>query len=123
MFQIYIFKIYNRHASYIVGWCVNIVSVVALCCSGNLSMGLPDKIHWVGTFLLLSEDHTILTAISWNFLAMVTLFNDALSLSLSLSPLTLISRSLAEFSRIPVVVTNQVRSQSRDEICHYYFQG
>lgn len=86
-------------------------------------MGLPDKIHWVGTFLLLSEDHTILTAISWNFLAMVTLFNDALSLSLSLSPLTLISRSLAEFSRIPVVVTNQVRSQSRDEICHYYFQG
>ncbi|KAK4606258.1 hypothetical protein RGQ29_000497 [Quercus rubra] len=31
-------------------------------------------------------------------------------------------KSLAEFSRIPVVVTNQVRSQSRDEICHYYFQ-
>lgn len=123
MFQIYFFKIYNRHASYIVGWCVNIVSVVALRCSGNSSMGLPDKIHWVGTFLLLSEDHTILTAISRNFLAMVTLFNDALSLSLSLSPLTLISRSLAEFSRIPVVVTNQVRSQSRDEICHYYFQG
>ena len=86
-------------------------------------MRLPDKIHWVGTFLLLSEDHTILAAISRNFLAMVTLFNDALSLSLSLSPLTLISRSLAEFSRIPVVVTNQVRSQSRDEICHYYFQG
>ena len=34
-----------------------------------------------------------------------------------------IFRSLAEFSRIPVVVTNQVRSQSRDEICQYYFQG
>lgn len=83
MFRIYIFKIYNRHASYIVGWCVNILSVVALHCSGNSSMGLPDKIHWVGTFLLLSEDHTILTAISRNFLAMVTLFNDALSLSLS----------------------------------------
>nr|XP_023881888.1 DNA repair protein RAD51 homolog 2 isoform X2 [Quercus suber] len=31
-------------------------------------------------------------------------------------------KSLAEFSRIPVVVTNQVRSQSRDETCHYYFQ-
>ncbi|KAM3691714.1 hypothetical protein ACB098_08G033600 [Castanea mollissima] len=31
-------------------------------------------------------------------------------------------KSLAEFSRIPVVVTNQVRSQSRDETCHYFFQ-
>ncbi|XP_057509566.1 DNA repair protein RAD51 homolog 2 isoform X1 [Actinidia eriantha] len=32
-------------------------------------------------------------------------------------------KSLAEFSRIPVVVTNQVRSQSRDEISQYYFQA
>ncbi|KAK0603579.1 hypothetical protein LWI29_006455 [Acer saccharum] len=31
-------------------------------------------------------------------------------------------RSLAEFSRIPVVVTNQVRSQNRDESCPYSFQ-
>ncbi|GLT53577.1 hypothetical protein SLA2020_268400 [Shorea laevis] len=31
-------------------------------------------------------------------------------------------KSLAEFSRIPVVVTNQVRSQSRDEACQYSFQ-
>ncbi|XP_048325292.2 DNA repair protein RAD51 homolog 2 isoform X3 [Ziziphus jujuba] len=31
-------------------------------------------------------------------------------------------KSLAELSRIPVVVTNQVRSQSRDEACHYSFQ-
>ncbi|KAH7560960.1 hypothetical protein JRO89_XS10G0147600 [Xanthoceras sorbifolium] len=31
-------------------------------------------------------------------------------------------KSLAEFSRIPVVVTNQVRSQSRDESCPYSFQ-
>lgn len=54
-------------------------------CSGNSSMGLPDKIHWVGTFLLSSEDHTILTAISWNFLAMMTLFSMMLYLSLSLS--------------------------------------
>ncbi|KAK1588742.1 hypothetical protein Q3G72_026576 [Acer saccharum] len=30
--------------------------------------------------------------------------------------------SLAEFSRIPVVVTNQVRSQNRDESCPYSFQ-
>lgn len=34
-----------------------------------------------------------------------------------------ISRSLAEFSRIPIVVTNQVRSQIRDEACQYSFQG
>ncbi|KAF2300485.1 hypothetical protein GH714_013781 [Hevea brasiliensis] len=32
-------------------------------------------------------------------------------------------KSLAEFSRIPVVVTNQVRSQSRDEICQHPFQA
>ncbi|XP_004294689.1 PREDICTED: DNA repair protein RAD51 homolog 2 isoform X2 [Fragaria vesca subsp. vesca] len=32
-------------------------------------------------------------------------------------------KSLAEFSRIPVVVTNQVRSQSHDEICQYSFQA
>ncbi|KAL7247662.1 hypothetical protein ACSBR2_002555 [Camellia fascicularis] len=32
-------------------------------------------------------------------------------------------KSLAEFSRIPVVVTNQVRSQSSDEISQYAFQG
>ncbi|XP_034218738.1 DNA repair protein RAD51 homolog 2 isoform X1 [Prunus dulcis] len=32
-------------------------------------------------------------------------------------------KSLAEFSRIPVVVTNQVRSQTRDEACQYSFQG
>ncbi|XP_009625928.1 DNA repair protein RAD51 homolog 2 isoform X3 [Nicotiana tomentosiformis] len=32
-------------------------------------------------------------------------------------------KSVAEFSRIPVVVTNQVRSQSRDETSHYSFQG
>ncbi|BBH04896.1 hypothetical protein Prudu_016144 [Prunus dulcis] len=31
--------------------------------------------------------------------------------------------SLAEFSRIPVVVTNQVRSQTRDEACQYSFHG
>ncbi|KAM7527869.1 hypothetical protein LguiB_031279 [Lonicera macranthoides] len=32
-------------------------------------------------------------------------------------------KSLAEFSRIPVVVTNQVRSQSSDETSRYSFQG
>ncbi|CAN1226905.1 DNA repair protein RAD51 homolog 2 [Linum grandiflorum] len=31
-------------------------------------------------------------------------------------------KSLAEFSRIPVVVTNQVRSQSRDGVCQHNFQ-
>ncbi|KAG2673671.1 hypothetical protein I3843_13G090300 [Carya illinoinensis] len=31
-------------------------------------------------------------------------------------------KSLAEFSRIPIVVTNQVRSQSRDEACQFSFQ-
>ncbi|XP_024031792.1 DNA repair protein RAD51 homolog 2 [Morus notabilis] len=31
-------------------------------------------------------------------------------------------KSLAEFSRIPIVVTNQVRSQTRDEGCQYSFQ-
>ncbi|KAG8371384.1 hypothetical protein BUALT_Bualt13G0082200 [Buddleja alternifolia] len=31
-------------------------------------------------------------------------------------------KSLAEFSRIPVVVTNQVRSQGRDEASRYLFQ-
>ncbi|XP_057475011.1 DNA repair protein RAD51 homolog 2-like [Actinidia eriantha] len=31
-------------------------------------------------------------------------------------------KSLAEFSQTPVVITNQVRSQSRDEISQYYFQ-
>ncbi|KAL6275990.1 hypothetical protein ACE6H2_019591 [Prunus campanulata] len=42
---------------------------------------------------------------------------------LSSTCLTSLSRSLAEFSRIPVVVTNQVRSQTRDEACQYSFQG
>ncbi|XP_055835490.1 DNA repair protein RAD51 homolog 2 isoform X5 [Solanum dulcamara] len=32
-------------------------------------------------------------------------------------------KSVAEFSRIPVVVTNQVRSQSRDGNSYYSFQG
>ncbi|XP_020267363.1 DNA repair protein RAD51 homolog 2 isoform X1 [Asparagus officinalis] len=32
-------------------------------------------------------------------------------------------KSLAEFSRIPIVVTNQVRSQSGDGSFHYSFQG
>ncbi|XP_044478131.1 DNA repair protein RAD51 homolog 2 isoform X1 [Mangifera indica] len=32
-------------------------------------------------------------------------------------------KSLAEFSRIPIVVTNQVRSQSHDESRQYSFQG
>ncbi|CAN1198719.1 DNA repair protein RAD51 homolog 2 [Linum perenne] len=31
-------------------------------------------------------------------------------------------KSLAEFSRIPVVVTNQVRSQSRDAVCQHKFE-
>ena len=34
-----------------------------------------------------------------------------------------IPRSLAEFSRIPVVVTNHVRSQIGDETLLYPFQG
>ncbi|XP_031389314.1 DNA repair protein RAD51 homolog 2 isoform X2 [Punica granatum] len=32
-------------------------------------------------------------------------------------------KSVAEFSRVPIVVTNQVRSQSSDETCLYTFQG
>ncbi|THG00215.1 hypothetical protein TEA_020648 [Camellia sinensis var. sinensis] len=36
--------------------------------------------------------------------------------------LSVVFRSLAEFSRIPVVVTNQVRSQCSDEISQYAFQ-
>lgn len=32
-------------------------------------------------------------------------------------------KSLAEFSRIPVVMTNQVRSQSFDDVSRYSFQG
>ncbi|KAJ7947750.1 DNA repair (Rad51) family protein [Quillaja saponaria] len=32
-------------------------------------------------------------------------------------------KSLAEFSRIPVIVTNQVRSQIRDAVCKYSFQA
>lgn len=32
-------------------------------------------------------------------------------------------RSLAEFSRIPIVLTNQVRSQMGDESLMYSFQG
>ncbi|XP_057953835.1 DNA repair protein RAD51 homolog 2 isoform X2 [Malania oleifera] len=35
----------------------------------------------------------------------------------------LVSESLAEFSQIPVVVTNQVRSQISNESCQYSFQG
>uniref|UniRef100_A0A9I9DXH5 RecA family profile 1 domain-containing protein n=1 Tax=Cucumis melo TaxID=3656 RepID=A0A9I9DXH5_CUCME len=31
--------------------------------------------------------------------------------------------SIAEFARIPVVVTNQVRSRNRKEVSHYSFQG
>lgn len=42
---------------------------------------------------------------------------------LSTSILFFIFRSLAEFCRIPVVVTNQVRSQFRDEASLYAFQG
>ncbi|RWV76835.1 hypothetical protein GW17_00062441 [Ensete ventricosum] len=32
-------------------------------------------------------------------------------------------KSLAEFSQIPIVVTNQVRSQNNDEVFHYSFQA
>ncbi|TYK14345.1 DNA repair protein RAD51-like protein 2 isoform X1 [Cucumis melo var. makuwa] len=32
-------------------------------------------------------------------------------------------KSIAEFARIPVVVTNQVRSRNRKEVSHYSFQG
>ncbi|WOL06892.1 DNA repair protein RAD51 [Canna indica] len=32
-------------------------------------------------------------------------------------------KSLAELSQIPIVVTNQVRSQNNDEVLHYPFQG
>ncbi|XP_038901709.1 DNA repair protein RAD51 homolog 2 isoform X2 [Benincasa hispida] len=32
-------------------------------------------------------------------------------------------KSIAEFARIPVVVTNQVRSRNRNEVSHYSFQG
>jgi hypothetical protein len=34
-----------------------------------------------------------------------------------------LNRSIAELSRIPVVVTNQVRSQSNDEGYHFPFEG
>ncbi|GKV01113.1 hypothetical protein SLEP1_g13696 [Rubroshorea leprosula] len=34
----------------------------------------------------------------------------------------LVTESLAEFSRIPVIVMNQVRSQSHDQACQYSFQ-
>ncbi|VVB01755.1 unnamed protein product [Arabis nemorensis] len=33
------------------------------------------------------------------------------------------ARSLAEFLRIPIVVTNQVRSRNRDETSQYSFQA
>lgn len=74
--------------------------------------------HWVGMFLLLSKNQIVLITMLWNFFAIgdcLFCLNDASFCS--------ISRSLAEFSRIPVVVTNQVRSQSRDEACQYSFQG
>ena len=102
---------------------VNISSLVALHCSGKTSMGLPDNIHWVGMFLLLSENYIILTVISQNFLAMGDSLLSMMLFFLFPPPTTTMSRSLAEFSRIPILVTNQVRSQSRDEACQYYFQG
>ncbi|XP_050292004.1 DNA repair protein RAD51 homolog 2 isoform X2 [Quercus robur] len=52
----------------------------------------------------------------------VSLLQNQVKLLVIDSMAALVTGSLAEFSRIPVVVTNQVRSQSRDEICHYYFQ-
>ena len=75
-----------------------------------------DNIHWVGTYRLSSEDSVFLPFLfklvinRWIFCAQLSCFFD-------------ISRSLAEFSRIPVVVTNQVRSQSLDEASQYSFQG
>lgn len=56
----------------------------------------------------------------WNFSSLVDLFFWVNMIDL-LFPHSL--RSLAECSRIPVVVTNQVRSQIRDEACQYSFQG
>lgn len=55
----------------------------------------------------------------WNFFGGECIF----LLVIKLIYLFIESRSLAEFSRIPVVVTNQVRSQNHDEVCQYYFQG
>ncbi|KAK4606264.1 hypothetical protein RGQ29_000497 [Quercus rubra] len=52
----------------------------------------------------------------------ISLLQNQVKLLVIDSMAALVTGSLAEFSRIPVVVTNQVRSQSRDEICHYYFQ-
>nr|GLL33853.1 DNA repair protein RAD51 homolog 2 [Ipomoea trifida] len=52
-----------------------------------------------------------------------SLFQHNVKLLIVDSLAALLSGSLAEFSRIPVVVTNQVRSQNRDEISQYFFQA
>ncbi|CAL5389134.1 unnamed protein product [Camellia sinensis] len=52
----------------------------------------------------------------------VSLLQHQVKLLIIDSMTALVSGSLAEFSRIPIVVTNQVRSQSSDEISQYAFQ-
>lgn len=121
-FSEYFLTLQNDHASCIIVLvCVVVQAPITVFCTGTMSRGHLDSIHWVGIFLLSSENHIFLTHSFqsfdqllyhiWSFFpAQVMLFS-------------YISRSLAEFSRIPIVVTNQVRSQSRDESCQFPFQG
>lgn len=85
--------------------------------SGNMIRGLLDNIHWDGIFLFLSENLLLINEIIIMFL-LYSMLKACHIFFFSFE-----HRSLAEFSRIPVVVTNQVRSQRRDEVCQYSFQG
>ncbi|KAG7010599.1 DNA repair protein RAD51-like 2 [Cucurbita argyrosperma subsp. argyrosperma] len=53
----------------------------------------------------------------------VSLLEQEIKLVIIDSMAALITGSIAEFARIPIVVTNQVRSRNRNEVSHYSFQG
>ncbi|GLU11725.1 hypothetical protein SLE2022_284500 [Rubroshorea leprosula] len=52
----------------------------------------------------------------------VSLLQNQVKMLVTDSMAALVSESLAEFSRVPIIVMNQVRSQSHDQACQYSFQ-
>lgn len=96
-------------------WCFIFYRIawhIWLCYPGNMATELRGKICLVGTSHLSSKKSTYVSSeliLSRDIFVFYIFF--------------FFCRSLAELSRIPVVVTNQVRYHTRDEECQFSFQG
>lgn len=99
------------HCFWKIVWFIFSLKKNVFLCHREYGEGNTPKLGWHISF------------IKWVFSKiLISLFLFCISLFI-LSIFVFIFRSLAEFCRIPVVVTNQVRSQGRDEASRYLFQG